>query len=448
MDKHKVLVIGGGGREHAIARSLTHSPQVGQIFCAPGNGGMSSVGQIVDLKVSDNKAVIKFVKDNGIALTVIGPEAPLVAGLSDDLRAAGHLVVGASKQAAQLEGSKIYAKNFMKKYGIPTADFKTFDNYDDAKKFATSPEGKNFKILKADGLAAGKGVFVTQTTEELLSALKEVMSDRKFGEAGSKIVLEETLVGPEISIIALTDGKTVLPFPAAQDHKRAFDGDKGPNTGGMGAYAPTPFYDDHTRMMVEKHIVANFIHGVAGEGLDFKGLIYFGLMLTKTGPKVLEFNVRFGDPEAQTILPLVESDIYEAFVAVAKGELSKIRLQIRSASACTVVMASKGYPDTYETGFPINGLDDVERKGQVYLCHAGTKAQPPKILTAGGRVLNVTGVGKNLDIAVVRAYQGVKKVAFKNQFFRNDIAGKALKNKNLSNRIKRMKLKHAETVSV
>ena len=447
MSKDKVLVIGSGGREHAIARALTQSLSVGQIFCAPGNGGMMNVGEITNLKVTDHKAVLAFIKEKGIKLTVIGPEAPLVDGLADDLRAAGHLVVGASQGAAQLEGSKIFAKNFMAKYGIPSAEFKTFDNFQAAKTFATSSEGKNFKILKADGLAAGKGVYVTDTTEELLAALKEVMKQKKFGAAGEKIVLEEKLEGPEISIIALTDGKTLLPFPSSQDHKRAYDGDKGPNTGGMGAYAPTPFYDDLTRMNVDKHIVQNFLHGLAGDQLDFRGIIYFGLMLTKQGPKVLEFNVRFGDPEAQTILPLVESDLYEAFTGVAKGELSKISLQIRQASACTVVLASKGYPGEYETGHPISGLDEVERKGEVYLCHAGTKKDGDKILTGGGRVLNVTGVGKTLDIAVVRAYQGVKKISFKNSFFRNDIAGKVLKNKNISNRIKRMKIRYVETVT-
>jgi phosphoribosylamine--glycine ligase len=442
--KKNVLVLGSGGREHAICWSLSNSPTVATVFCAPGNGGTALIAKNVALDANNAPAISKFIKDNNIALTVIGPEAPLVAGVSDALRKEGFPVVGASQAAAQLEGSKIFAKNFMAKHGIPTADFKTFSNADEAKAFAESPQGKTFKILKADGLAAGKGVFVCKTTEDVLAAIDEVMVKRAFGAAGDKIILEETLEGPEVSLIALTDGKTILPLPSSQDHKRAFDDDKGPNTGGMGCYAPTPFYDYPARVAVEKEVLGNFLRGLEEEKLDYRGVIYFGLMMTKGGPKVLEFNVRFGDPEAQVLLPLIETDILEVLDAVATGSLAKIRLEIKPGAACTVVMVSKGYPGAYETGFLISGLSDAEKKDQVVVFHAGTKTAANGVVTSGGRVLNITGLGKNLDTAVVHAYQAVKKIHFKNSFFRNDIAAKALKNRAIAGRIKRMKKSHVQ----
>jgi phosphoribosylamine--glycine ligase len=448
MDKNNVLVIGGGGREHAIAHSLSLSQKIGKIYCAPGNGGMGEVAEVVALDTNNFDAVKRFVEEKKISLTVIGPEGPLVNGLSDHLRSYGQLVMGASRAAAQLEGSKIFAKQFMAKYGIPTADFRTFDNAHDAKDFAKSAEGRHFRVLKADGLAAGKGVILAKTTEELLAAITMVMEEKRFGVAGDKILLEETLQGPEISLMALTDGKTVLPFPSSQDHKRVYDADKGPNTGGMGAYAPTSFYDDLTRIKVDKEVIQNFIRGLENEQRDFRGIIYFGLMLTRQGPKVLEFNVRLGDPETQAVLPLVKSDMYEIFLAVANGQLSQMSLQLNPGFSCTVVLASKGYPNSFETGFPIQGLDEAKKQGRVLVFHAGTKSTPEGIVTNGGRVLTVTGLGKTLDAAVVRAYQGIKKISFKNMHYRNDIAAKAMKSKMITQRIKNMKKRHARETAL
>ncbi|MCG3206041.1 MAG: Phosphoribosylamine--glycine ligase [Elusimicrobia bacterium] len=436
---NSVLVIGGGGREHAIARSLKSSPKVGEVYCLPGNAGMASFAQIVDIDWKDFERVIRFVEEKKIVLTVIGPEAPLVAGLSDALRIKGHMVVGASQNAAQLEGSKIFAKEFMTKFGIPTADYRTFDNAAQAKMFVESRQGRKYRVLKADGLAAGKGVIVAQSTEELSRAITEIMEQKRFGDAGKKILIEEALKGPEVSLMALTDGKTLLPFPSSQDHKRVFDGDHGPNTGGMGAYAPTPFYDETIRVLVDKDIIQNFLRGLSVEKMDFRGIIYFGLMLTKQGPKVLEFNVRFGDPEAEVILPLIKSDMFEVFQAVAQGKLENVRLERWDCFACTVVMASGGYPGQFQTGLPIQGLNDMPKDDHVTVYHCGTKKEGDQILTNGGRVLSVTGVGKTLDSAVVRAYQGVKRITFDRVHFRKDIAGKVLKNKSISRRIKNMR---------
>jgi phosphoribosylamine--glycine ligase len=442
-----VLVIGGGGREHAIARSLKMSPKVGQLYAAPGNTGMALLGTLVNLNLDDVDAVDAFITEKKIKLVVIGPEAPLVAGLSDALRLKGHLVVGASQKAAQLEGSKIYAKEFMKRYGIPTADYRIFDDAAQAKQFVRSEAGQKFRVLKADGLAAGKGVVVASSIDEIVLAIEEVMEEKKFGAAGSKILLEETLKGPEVSLMAFTDGHTVLPLPPSQDHKRVFDQDKGPNTGGMGAYAPTPFYDDSTRVHVNKHIIDSFVRGLAADKLDFRGVIYFGLMLTKQGPQVLEFNVRLGDPEAEAVLPLIQSDMYDVFRAVASGTLSDVRLELRPGYACTVVMASGGYPGTFATGLPISGLENVERDRDVFVFHAGTKSNGANVVTSGGRVLSVTGVGRKLEAAVVRAYQGVKKISFANAHFRNDIAGKALRSRRIVARIKTMKKRHTKKVA-
>lgn len=447
MKEHSVLVIGSGGREHALVHSLAQSQDIKTIYCAPGNAGIGRHAQLVDLNIQDQAAVLRFVREKNIQLTVIGPEAPLVAGLSDALRKEGHLVVGAGQKAALLEGSKIFAKTFMSKYNIPTARFRVFDKADQAKAFAASKEGQRYLVVKADGLAAGKGVVVGSSPNDVLDAIDEFLTQKKFGRAGERIVLEEALEGPEVSVIALTDGKTVLPLPASQDHKRAFDNDEGPNTGGMGAYAPTPFYDDPTRIKVNKHIVENFLRGIQSEGMDFRGIVYFGLMLTASGPKVLEFNVRFGDPEAQVVLPLIESDLFHVFTSVAKGELSHVGLKIKPLAACTVVMASKGYPGSYETGLPINGLETVEKEGRVIVFHAGTKKDGHKFLTNGGRVLSVTGLGKTLDSAVVRAYQGVKKISFPEAHFRNDIGTQALRDKRIGQRIKRMKRRYVQSAA-
>ncbi len=438
MSKETVLVIGAGGREHAIVEALSRSEKVGKIYALPGSDGMGQLAERVNLNPADHAAVRAFIKEKDVKLTVIGPEAPLVAGLSDEIRADGRLCVGASKAAAQLEGSKLFAKNFMVKYGIPTAKFKEFTNADDAKKFARSTEGRSFRVLKADGLAAGKGVFVTHSTDDLIRAIDTVMVQKKFGDAGARIIIEETLKGPEVSVMALTDGGTVLPFPASQDHKRVNNNDKGPNTGGMGAYAPTPIYDDRTRMQVNADVIENFVRGLRAEKLDFRGIIYFGLMLTPTGAKVLEFNCRLGDPETQAVLPLIDSDMYDCFLAVAEGKLSRVRLERKNMSACTVVLASGGYPGAFQSNLPILGLEDADKEG-VLVFHAGTKKEGEKFVTTGGRVMNVTGLGPTLECAVVKAYQVVKKIYFKHMHYRTDIAAQALKDKTIQVKIGRMK---------
>ncbi len=447
MTKQNVLIIGSGGREHALAWGVARSPHVAQVFCAPGNAGMAQVGSCVSLDATLHESVHAFIVKNNVHLTVIGPEAPLVDGLSDALRKAGHLVVGASQAAAQLEGSKIFAKNFMAKFGIPTAPFRAFDDPAKAKEFARSKEGEKFLVLKADGLAAGKGVIVANSPDEIIEGITAIMEKKQFGAAGEKIILEEKINGPEISVLALTDGKTVLPFPASQDHKRVFDVDRGPNTGGMGAYAPTPFYDETIKKEVETLVIGNFLKGLAEENLDFRGIIYFGLMATFQGVRVLEFNVRMGDPETQVVIPLVESDLYEAFLAVAEARLDEVQFKIKPAAACTVVMASGGYPGEFKKGFVISGLKDVSKIKDVVVFHAGTKETDQGVVTNGGRVLAVTGVGINLEKAVAKAYQGVKKIQFEGFHFRQDIASKALKNSSIYDKIRKTQGPNAKKIS-
>ncbi len=428
MTKHNVLIIGSGGREHALTWAVSKSPHVDKIFCAPGNAGMDLIASLVALDINNQETVHRFIEENKIKLTIIGPEAPLVEGLADFLRSKNHLVVGPNRAAAQLEGSKIFAKNFMAKHGIPTAPFRTFDDPAKAKEFARSTEGARFLVLKADGLAAGKGVIVASTPDEIVDGIEQMMEKKVFGSAGERILLEEKMNGPEISVLALTDGETVLPFPASQDHKRVFDADKGPNTGGMGAYAPTPFYDDAIRKEVEKNVIQNFLAGLKADGLDYRGIIYFGLMATFQGVRVLEFNVRMGDPETQVVLPLVQSDIFEAFLAVAEGRLKEVQFDLKKDAACTIVLASGGYPGDFKKGFPISGLENANKLKNVVVFHAGTKKIDDGIVTSGGRVLAVTGLGKTLEKAVLQAYQGVKKIEFQNAHYRRDIAARALNN--------------------
>lgn len=446
MKKAAVLVIGSGGREHAIVRSLSISPSVEKIYAAPGNPGIGLLAELVPVDVNNHADILRFVKEKEIALTVIGPEGPLVAGLSDALRAQNHLVVGASRAAAQLEGSKLFAKEFMFKYGIPTANYRMFTDAEAAKRFVRSAEGANYRVIKADGLAAGKGVFVTKTAEDAVRAIHAIMEEKKFGGAGDKIIIEEKMIGAEVSVMAFTDGQTVLPLPASQDHKRLQDQDRGPNTGGMGAYAPTPLYDESVRHKADRDVIENFVRGLKAERLDFRGIIYFGLMLTSDGPKVLEFNVRLGDPETQVVLPLIQSDVYEVFYAIAEGKLKSIRLERKNEAACTVVLASGGYPGSFQSGLPITGLDDAEKKEGVLVFHAGTKQAGQGFVTAGGRVLNVTGFGPTIEAAVVKAYQGVKRIYFKYMHFRTDIAYQALPDKSLCQKIGRMKNRQIKEV--
>lgn len=443
---NRVLLIGSGGREHAIAHALSRSSQVEKIYCAPGNAGMGAIGELVSLNCDNHSDVVAFIEKNNIQLTVIGPEAPLVAGLADAIRAKNHLVVGASARAAQLEGSKIFAKKFMAKYGIPTAEFREFSNPQEAKSFVQSKEGKEFLVLKADGLAAGKGVFVCHRSSEVLSAIKEVMEDKKFGDAGTRIILEKKLLGPEVSVMALTDGKTILPFPASQDHKRLGEGDKGPNTGGMGAYTPTPFYDDPVRVKVQNNVFDNFLRGLQSEKLDFRGIIYFGLLITEKGPQVLEFNVRLGDPETQVILPMIESDLVEAFLAVAKGNLQEAHLHQKVGAVCTVVLTSGGYPGSYQKGHVISGIEQAISDKDVFVYHAGTNKEGGAILTNGGRVLNVTAFGNDLEEALLKAYKAANKIKFKNMFFRDDIAWMAVKTPGFYKKIKQLRSNNGKQI--
>jgi phosphoribosylamine--glycine ligase len=432
-NKKNVLVIGSGGREHALTWSLSISAGVGQVYCAPGNPGIQQTAKCVAIDPLDIKGLLQFAKEKKIDLTVVGPEGPLAAGLVDRFLAEGLAVLGPRQDAARLESSKVFAKNFMRSFDIPTADFMTFSQYDDALKFLRGrPQNSRYLVVKADGLAGGKGVIVCQDKAEVENALKMIMVDKAFGEAGRNVVLEERLEGEEVSVMVLTDGKTLLPLIPSQDHKRLNDGDKGPNTGGMGAYAPTPFLTEAAKAILERDIFENFLRGLHAKDIAFRGVIYFGLMMTKDGPRVLEFNIRFGDPELQTIVPLVDSDALDLLEAAAHGRLDSARLQRRHGATCCVVLASGGYPGPLKDPVPIEGLDEIDRKDHVIVFHAGTARAPgstpeaPRTLAQGGRVLNVVGYGKNLEDAVVRAYQGIKHIRFDGMQYRHDIAGRAL----------------------
>jgi len=437
----KVLVIGGGGREHTIVWKLKQSKQVEKIYSIPGNGGIAQVAECANLDVLDFPALTRFVEEKNIDLTIVGPEAPLVAGIVNAFRERNLTIFGPDKKSAQLEGSKIFAKNFMKKYNIPTANFKVFDNSDNAlnyiHQFTNSPIHQ--LVVKADGLAAGKGAIVCNTKEQATDAVKKMMIDKVFGSAGEKIVIEEKLSGEEATVLAFCDGETLIPMPASQDHKPIFDGDKGPNTGGMGAYAPAPVVDKEIWQKLEKEVFNNFLKGINEEKLDYRGIIYFGLMITQDGPKVLEFNCRYGDPEAQVTLPLVEEDLVELTEATINKHLrSKVqspKSKVRSRSAVCVVLASKGYPGEYEKGKEIFGLDETEKINQVIVFHAGTRSVSPShhvtvspvFLTNGGRVLGVTGVNEDIEKAIKCVYQAVEKIKFEGMHYRKDIGAKALR---------------------
>lgn len=392
----KILVIGSGGREHVLVWKLAQSKDVRKIYCAPGNGGIAQRAECVDAK-----DILGFAEREKIDLTIVGPEQPLVAGIVDEFQNRGLPVFGPTKQAAQLEGSKVFAKRLMQKYNIPTAKAEIFTNPQEAIRAASPP-----CVVKADGLAAGKGVFVCQAKEEAVNAIELIMQKRIFGDAGARIIIEECLQGEEVSILAFTDGKTVLPLVPAQDHKRVFDNDKGPNTGGMGAYSPVPVVTDKLYWQIEKEILEPTIRAMEREGHTYKGILYAGLMLTQDGPKVLEYNVRFGDPEAQAILPRMESDLL--------GPMLDINSQIswRNEPCVCVVLASGGYPDKYEKGFPIEGLDDVK---DAVVFHAGTRYENGRFYTNGGRVLGVSAFG------VQKCYDAVSKIKFKDMHYRKDI---------------------------
>ena len=423
----RILLIGGGGREHALAWKLVQSPKVEKLYAAPGNPGMALLQkcECINLNVDDLEGVADYAEEKSIDLTVVGPEAPLVAGLADVFKRRGLPVFGPSKAAAQLEGSKAFSKELMAKYNIPTAFFKICEDIETAKAYV---EEKGAPIVvKADGLAAGKGVVVAMAKAEALEAIDEMMGDHKFGAAGARLVLEEYMEGEEASLLAFTDGKTVVPMIAAQDHKRVFDGDEGPNTGGMGTYAPAPVMTDILRLQATELILKPVVAAMAKEGSPYQGCLYAGLMIKGDSVKVVEFNCRFGDPETQVVLPLLDGDLAEIMLACATGTLDKAEVAWHDKSAVCVVMASGGYPESYEKGKEITGLAAAEEDKDVVVFHAGTKEAEGKIVTSGGRVLGVTAVDSSIKAARDRAYAAVEKIAFEKNFYRKDIAWRALK---------------------
>ena len=423
----RILLIGGGGREHALAWKLAQSPKVEKLYAAPGNPGIALLNkcECINLNVDDLEGVADYAEEKSIDLTVVGPEAPLVAGLADVFKRRGLPVFGPSKAAAQLEGSKAFSKELMAKYNIPTAFFKICEDIDTAKAYV---EEKGAPIVvKADGLAAGKGVVVAMTKEEALAAIDEMMGDHKFGAAGARLVLEEYMEGEEASLLAFTDGKTVVPMIAAQDHKRIFDGDEGPNTGGMGTYAPAPVMTDILRLKATELILKPVVEAMAKEGMPYQGCLYAGLMIKGDSVKVVEFNCRFGDPETQVVLPLLDGDLAEIMLACATGTLEQTEVAWHDKAAVCVVMASGGYPESYEKGKEITGLEAAAEDKNVVVFHAGTKEADGKILTSGGRVLGVTAVDSSIKAARDRAYVAVEKIAFEKNFYRKDIAWRALK---------------------
>lgn len=417
-----VLLIGSGGREHALAWKISQSPLLEKFYALPGNPGIAEYAELVkNISIDDNAAIVNFAKEKNIDLVVVGPEAPLVKGVVDALEVAGIKSFGCKKSAAQLEGSKIFAKNLMKKYNIPTAKFEVFDNPDAAKNYIRK-EGAPI-VIKADGLAAGKGVIVAQNLDDALNAVDEM---KNFGAAGSKIVVEEFMDGEEASILAFTDGKTIIPMIAAQDHKRLNDGDKGVNTGGMGAYAPAPVVTAEVAKLAEENILKPVIAALNAEGIIYKGCLYAGLMIVDGVPKVVEFNARFGDPETQAVLPLLESDLLEIMESCASGTLADKKISWRDEVAVCVVLASGGYPKAYKKNLPIEGMTKAKSLGAL-IFHAGTAEVDGKILTSGGRVLGVTVTAENIQAAIEKVYKCVDVISFENMHFRKDIAAKALK---------------------
>ena len=416
----KVLVIGGGGREHAICWKLSKSPKVDELYCAPGNAGIAEVAKCVDIGVMDFEKRADFAKKEAFDLVVVGPDDPLAGGIVDVLEEKGLRVFGPRKNAAILEGSKAFSKDLMKKYGIPTAAYETFDTPEAALNYLeTAPVPI---VLKADGLALGKGVLICNTREEAKEGVKTLMLDKQFGHAGDRIVVEQFMTGREVSVLSFVDGKTIKIMTSAQDHKRAKDGDQGLNTGGMGTFSPSPFYTPEVDEFCKKHIYQATVDAMKAEGREFKGIIFFGLMLTADGPKVLEYNARFGDPETQVVLPRMKNDIVDVFEACVDGTLDQIDLQFEDNAAVCVVLASDGYPEHYEKGKKITGLENFKDKDGYYVFHAGSKFDAEgNILTNGGRVLGVTATGKDLKEARANAYKATEWVNFENKYMRHDI---------------------------
>ena len=415
----KIMVVGGGGREHAIIKKIKENKSVEKIFALPGNGGIAQDAECIGIGAKDIEKIVEFAKAEKIDFAVVAPDDPLVLGAVDALEAIGIPCFGPKKDAAIIEGSKIFSKNLMKKYNIPTAAYEVFEDCDKAVEYLkTAPIPT---VIKADGLALGKGVIIAMTRDEAIDAVKSMMEDKKFGESGSKVVIEEFLEGPEVSVLSFTDGKTMIPMISSMDHKRAKDNDEGLNTGGMGTIAPNPYYTKDIADICMEKIFLSTMEAMNKEGRTFKGCLYFGLMLTKQGPKVIEYNCRFGDPETQVVLPLLESDLLDIMLHISKGTLEKAEVNFSSGAACCVVMASNGYPEKYDSGFEIK----MPKDKNIYV--AGAKLDDGKLLTAGGRVLGVTETASDLKSAINLAYETVKEVSFENAYYRNDIGQKALK---------------------
>ena len=420
----KVLIVGGGGREHAIAWKVAQSKRVDKIYCAPGNAGIAEYAECVDIGAMEFDKLVAFAKDNSIDLTIIGMDDPLVGGIVDVFESEGLRVFGPRKNAAILEGSKAFSKDLMKKYNIPSAGYETFTSAEEAMKFLETSEYPT--VLKADGLALGKGVLICNTKQEAMDGVKSIMLDKQFGAAGNTLVVEEFMTGREVSVLSFVDGDTIKIMTSAQDHKRAKDGDQGLNTGGMGTFSPSPFYTAEVDAFCNKYVYQASVEAMKSEGRTFKGIIFFGLMLTQEGPRVLEYNARFGDPETQVVLPRMKNDIVDVFEACIDGKLSEIDLEFEDNAAVCVVLASDGYPEHYEKGFEITGFENFKNKEGYYVFHAGSKFnEDGKIVTNGGRVLGVTAKGANLKEARANAYEATKLISFDNKYMRNDI-GKAI----------------------
>jgi phosphoribosylamine--glycine ligase len=421
----KVLVIGGGGREHAMVWKLNQSRQVDQVYCVPGNAGIASQAECVDIDPENFDALLDFVKYEWIDLTFVGPEAPLAAGIVDALEKEGRNIIGSSKAAAQLESSKQFAKDFMKRYGIPTAEYKTFSSYTQAEDYVRL-KGTPI-VVKADGLAAGKGVIIAETHEEAVKALHTIMKDRSFGSAGDRVVVEECLVGEEASYMAFCDGNVMLPMASSQDHKRVFENDRGPNTGGMGAYSPAPVVTSELEKKIMDRVMNPVLRGMKNEGVTFKGILYAGIMIRDGEPYVLEFNCRLGDPEAQPILMRLETDLVDVATAMVEGRLSEVELAWKPEASVCVVLASGGYPGSYEKGKPITGLQETSEEDDVVVFHAGTAFDDGNVVTSGGRVLGVTALGPDIRAARERAHGAIENIRFEGMHYRRDIGDRALR---------------------
>ena len=420
-----ILVVGGGGREHAIIMKLSESPRVDKLYCAPGNGGISKYAECFDVPATDIEGQVALAKRLKADMVVVAPDDPLVMGLVDRLNAEGFITFGPDSKAAIIEGSKAFSKELMKKYGIPTARYEVFD--DSEKAIAYLKEQNSYPaVIKADGLALGKGVIIAQSEDEAVQAVKDMIDDRKFGESSARVVIEEYLTGPEVSVLSFTDGNIVVPMVSSMDHKRAYDNDEGLNTGGMGTIAPNPCYTPEIAEECMEKIFIPTINAMKAEGRTFKGCLYFGLMITKDGPKVIEYNCRFGDPETQVVLPLLEGDLCDIFESVYNGTLSQADVSFKDECAACVVMASGGYPLSYKKGIEIHGFDDMGQVEGAFIYHAGTKLEGGKFLTSGGRVIGVTATGKDLQTALDNAYKAVSKISFENAHYRHDIGKKAL----------------------